>query len=204
MNELNDTRLVAPFDGYVGEVYIEEFQDVKASQPVISFVDLGQLKLEAYVTQEIAFGRGNVREVELEFDAMPGKTYKAKVEEISKSTTSNNLSYLLTALLPNREEHLPAGMSGKLFLRSDGTLQQAGVIVPQKAVCHRPVVGDYVWTLNADGNRVSRKNVTLGTLLPGGEIAVVDGLEAGETIVVSGLRFLSENMAVQVADEKRI
>ena len=50
MNELNDTRLVAPFDGYVGEVYIEEFQDVKASQPVISFVDLGQLKLEAYVT----------------------------------------------------------------------------------------------------------------------------------------------------------
>lgn len=204
MNELNDTRLVAPFDGYVGEVYIEEFQDVKASQPVISFVDLGQLKLEAYVTQEIAFGRGNVREVELEFDAMPGKTYKAKVEEISKSTTSNNLSYLLTALLPNREEHLPAGMSGKLFLRSDGALQQAGVIVPQKAVCHRPVVGDYVWTLNADGNRVSRKNVTLGTLLPGGEIAVVDGLEAGETIVVSGLRFLSENMAVQVADEKRI
>ena len=187
MNELNDTRLVAPFDGYVGEVYIEEFQDVKASQPVISFVDLGQLKLEAYVTQEIAFGRGNVREVELEFDAMPGKTYKAKVEEISKSTTSNNLSYLLTALLPNREEHLPAGMSGKLFLRSDGALQQAGVIV-----------------LNADGNRVSRKNVTLGTLLPGGEIAVVDGLEAGETIVVSGLRFLSENMAVQVADEKRI
>ena len=123
MNELNDTRLVAPFDGYVGEVYIEEFQDVKASQPVISFVDLGQLKLEAYVTQEIAFGRGNVREVELEFDAMPGKTYKAKVEEISKSTTSNNLSYLLTALLPNREEHLTAGMSGKLFLRSDGALQ---------------------------------------------------------------------------------
>ena len=45
VNELNDTRLIAPFDGYVGQVYIEEFQDVKASQPVISFVDLGQLKL---------------------------------------------------------------------------------------------------------------------------------------------------------------
>lgn len=33
-NELEDTRLVAPFDGYVGEVYIEKFQDVKATQPV--------------------------------------------------------------------------------------------------------------------------------------------------------------------------
>ena len=53
VNELNDTRLIAPFDGYVGQVYIEEFQDVKASQPVISFVDLGQLKLEAYVTRRL-------------------------------------------------------------------------------------------------------------------------------------------------------
>ena len=26
-NELDDTRLIAPFDGYVGEVYIEKFQD---------------------------------------------------------------------------------------------------------------------------------------------------------------------------------
>lgn len=203
VNELNDTRLVAPFDGYVGEVHIEEFQDVKASQPVISFVDLGQLKLEAYVTQEIAFERGGIQEVELEFDAMPGKVYKAKVQEISKSTTSNNLSYLLTALLPNREEHLPAGMSGKLFLRADGILKQEGVVVPQKAVCHRPVVGDYVWTFNKGDNRVYRKKVTLGNLLPGGTIHVVGGLNPGEVVVVSGLRFLSENMEVRVAEENR-
>ena len=44
-NELNDTRLVAPFDGYVGEVFIEKYQEVKATQPIISFIDLDQLKL---------------------------------------------------------------------------------------------------------------------------------------------------------------
>ena len=134
---------------------------------------------------------------------MPGKVYKAKVQEISKSTTSNNLSYLLTALLPNREEHLPAGMSGKLFLRADGILKQEGVVVPQKAVCHRPVVGDYVWTFNKGDNRVYRKKVTLGNLLPGGTIHVVGGLNPGEVVVVSGLRFLSENMEVRVAEENR-
>ena len=126
------------------------------------------------------------------------------MQEISKSTTSNNLSYLLTALLPNQVEHLPAGMSGKLFLRADGALTQAGVVVPQKAVCHRPVVGDYVWTLNKDDNRVYRKSITLGNLLPGGEISIVDGVKPGEVVVVSGLRFLSENMEVRVAEENRI
>lgn len=33
VNELEDTRLVAPFNGYVGEVYVEKFQDVKATSP---------------------------------------------------------------------------------------------------------------------------------------------------------------------------
>ena len=54
-NELEDTRLVAPFNGYVGEVYVEKFQDVKASQPVLTFIDIDQLKIEAYVTQDIAY-----------------------------------------------------------------------------------------------------------------------------------------------------
>ena len=38
----------------MGEVYIEKFQDVKATQPIISFIDIDQLKLEIYVTQDIA------------------------------------------------------------------------------------------------------------------------------------------------------
>ncbi|MEI3154230.1 MAG: hypothetical protein V8S95_03295 [Odoribacter sp.] len=61
------------------------------------------MKIETYVTQEIAFSNrpeylgGTL----LLFDAMPGKVYKASIKEISKNTTSNNLSYLLTVLLPN-------------------------------------------------------------------------------------------------------
>ena len=62
-NELNDTRLVAPFDGYVGEVYIEKFQDVKATQPVVSFIDITQLRIEAYITQDIAFQAEKIKEV---------------------------------------------------------------------------------------------------------------------------------------------
>lgn len=35
-NELEDSRLIAPFNGYVSEVYIEKLQDVRAAQPVLS------------------------------------------------------------------------------------------------------------------------------------------------------------------------
>ena len=91
-NELYDTKLIAPFAGYVGEVYIEKYQDVKATQPVISFIDITQLKIEAFVTQDIALQTGRIKEVGIRFDACPDTIYPAKVVEISKSTTRNNLS----------------------------------------------------------------------------------------------------------------
>lgn len=200
--ELSDTRLRAPFDGYIGEVYIEKFQDVKPSQPIVSFIDIDRLKIQTYVTQEIAFNCPEHQEAELRFDAMPDKPYKAMVTEISKSTTSNNLSYLLTVLLPNQKDQLPAGMSGKLSLKiNSGT--DCTTIIPQQALCHRPAEGNYVWTIDTASKRVTRKKITPGKMLPDGKLNVSEGLNAGEIVVISGLRFLSEGMKVQIAPENR-
>lgn len=79
--ELEDTRLIAPFNGYVGEVYIEKYQDVKATQPVISFIDIDQLKLEIYVTQDIAYAAQALDTIQVRFDAQPDKVYKAQIAD---------------------------------------------------------------------------------------------------------------------------
>lgn len=200
-NELNDTKLIAPFDGYVGEVYIEKYQDVKATQPVISFIDIDRLKIETYVTQDIASRIKELKKVSLHFDAMPEQTYEALVTEISKNTTRNNLSYLLTALLPNTGNHLLAGMSGKLSLDfPENTSSDTTVIIPQTAVFHRPKEGDYVWVVDTLCQKVNKRNIILGELLPEGCISVKQGLQADETIAVSGLRFLSEGMSVRIPE----
>lgn len=196
-NELSDTRLIAPFNGYVGEVFIEKHQDVKATQPVLSFIDIDQLKIETYVTQDIAFGTQKPTEVTLRFDAAPAKTYTAKVEEISKSTTRNNISYLLTALLPNKDGGLLGGMSGKvLFDCTTDSLTPNVLTIPQNALCHRPTEGAYVWVVDTATNKVSKRTVTAGELLPQNRIIITDGLKENETIAVSGLRFLSDGTTI--------
>lgn len=198
-NELNDTKLIAPFNGYVGEVYIEKYQDVKATQPIISFIDIDQLKIEAYVTQDIAFGSPRPSEVALRFDATPDKVYRARIAEVSKSTTRNNLSYLLTALLPNKEGELPSGMSGKLFFEGAFTAGESLITVPQAALCHRPTEGDYVWVIDIQTQTANKKAVTAGELLPEGKVSIMGGLKADETVAISGLRFLSNNMKVEIS-----
>lgn len=199
-NALEDTRLRAPFDGYVGEVFIERYQDVKASQPVVTLTDISSLRIEVYVTQEVAMQADRLDEVEVVFDHLPDRTFRAEVIECSRSTTPNNLSYLLTALLPNPAGELPAGLSGRVRFDLPGAVQQT-VAVPQKAVCHRPEMGDYVWTVDPATGRVACRPITFGPLLGGDRIAVIGGLAAGECVAVSGMRFLEEGMTVEVSNQ---
>ena len=201
-NELEDTRLIAPFNGYVGEVYIEKFQDVRAAQPVLSLIDIDRLRIEAYVTQEVAVAARSIDSVEVCFDMYPDKVYKAPVIEVSKGTTRNNLSYLLTALLPNPDRKLLAGMSGKVYIDTSCDNNDAGVVIPQYALCHRPSEGDFVWLVNEGLSEVSMRKVTKGRLLPDGKVLITEGLSGDETIATSGLRFLSDGMKVGLSSKK--
>lgn len=203
VNELEDTRLIAPFNGYVGEVYIEKFQDVKATQPVLSFIDIDQLKIEIYIPQSIAAVVRSQDIVRLRFDTNPDTLYNARVVEVSKGTTRNNLSYLLTALLPNEDGGLLAGMSGKALLDIASAKTMVALSIPQTALCHRPSEGDYVWVIEPGTQVVSQRPVRINKLLPGGRVEVGEGLQLHEKIAVSGLRFLSDGMKVEISESAR-
>ncbi|MGM9709775.1 MAG: efflux RND transporter periplasmic adaptor subunit [Prevotella sp.] len=197
VNELNDTRLLAPFNGYIGEVYIEKFQDVKASQPVVTLIDLDKLKIEIFVTQDVAQTVQKSADITLVFDTEPDHQYTAKVIEVSKSTMSNNLSYMLTAMLPNADGHLLAGISGKAKLPS-GCQTSSSISIPLSALCHRPVDGDFVWIVDKHKSTVSKRKVTRGQLLPNGKVSITSGLSANDIIATTGLRFLSDGTEVKV------
>lgn len=198
-NQLADTKLVAPFDGYVGEVYAEKHQDVKMSQPILSFEDINRLKIEIYVPQNIALKAEGLKNIQIVFDAENGKEYTAQIEQVSKSTTRNNISYLITAVLPNQSDKLLAGMSGKALFPADNTSEKI-VTVPGTAICHNPTDGDYVWVIDTAANKAEKRKIGIGQLLKGGAVHVLSGLDEGETVSVSGNRFLSDGCQVKLSN----
>ncbi|WP_459186955.1 efflux RND transporter periplasmic adaptor subunit [Parabacteroides sp. APC149_11_2_Y6] len=200
-NELKDTRLIAPFDGFAGEIYVENYQEVKASQPILSFTDISKLKIEVYVPQHIALSMKRSDEISLYFDALPDTMFKTQVMDISRTTTQNNLSYLLTALLPNDKNELLAGMSGRICLDISSATGPVEVSIPQTALCHRPTKGNYVWIVNTETGKTEQRNVQTGDLLPDGYVVVKGGICEGEYVATSGLRFLSDGMTVKTSEK---
>lgn len=170
----------------------------------MTFIDIDQLKIEAYVTQDIAYRVQPRQNVLLTLDVQPDTELEAQIAEVSKGTTQNNLSYLVTALLPNKEARLLAGMSGKIrFEESASELSDSTatgehlVCIPQTALCNRPTVGSYVWTVHPESGIVSQRKVSVSKLLPHGNAGITAGLQPGEIVATSSLRFLSDGMKVK-------
>ena len=197
-NELSDCVLVAPFNGYIGEVFQEKHQDVKATQPILSFEELGRLKIEAYVTQNIASTAQKLKDTHVIFDGVAQNNYPVTIQEVSKSTTSNNLSYLVSAVFDNSKEQLLAGMSGQMIFSNDSLATKSWIAIPQSTICHKTAIGDFVWVIDAAKQTTHIRKITRGRFLPNGYVEVVAGLEADALIARSGYRFLSDGGRIKI------
>ena len=77
VNAWEDSRLYAPFDGYVQQAHIECYQDVKPSVPVVTFIDLSRIKVEAYVPEDMALQMRQKDSVAcvVRFNALPDREF---------------------------------------------------------------------------------------------------------------------------------
>lgn len=77
VNAWEDSRLYAPFDGYVQQAHIERYQDVKPSVPVVAFIDLSRIKVEAYVPEDMALQMRQKDSVAcvVRFNALPDREF---------------------------------------------------------------------------------------------------------------------------------
>lgn len=202
-NALQDTRLIAPYNGYIQTVHIEPFQDVKATQAVLTFIELDRLKIETYIPEEVALflqSKDIQRQcpVKIRFDNNPDITISPVELSVSKSTTLNNLSYLLTATLPNPNKEWLGGMSGTLSFKLPTAIQEEKLSLPLHAVCHRPSKGDYVWIVRE--GKAQLTPVKLGKL-SGNGMEILEGINEDDLVVSTRQSFLSENKAVTIQQQ---
>ena len=196
VNALSDT-ICPPL---TTDIHIEPFQDVKATEPILTFIELDRLKIETYIPEEVALHlydkeKQKLCQIEIHFDTAPERTITPSDLYVSKSTTNNNLSYLLTAIVPNPDMEWLGGMSGILSIDLPKEERSQNLWLPLTAICHRPQKGDYVWVVK--GDKVNSVPVKLGEQR-NNQIEIVEGITGNDLVVLTRQRFLSENSTVTI------
>ena len=126
----------------------------------------------------------------LEDGSVYGQSGKLLFSDLSVDPTSGQIT--LRAEVPNPTGFLLPGMYVRVRLEQAET--QNGILVPQQAVT-RGTTGDSVMVVAADG-KVAPRPVKIGSAIDG-QWLVLEGLNAGETVMVDGFQKLRGNAPVK-------
>ena len=208
--DLSYTTLKAPFSGSIAQRYVQNFEEVKAKQPIIALRDLDLLDVKFNVPESlvIRLSEEGVDEeatdvpVYAVFDAAPDKRYWLSYKEAATRADRTTQTFEVTYTLPAPEglEVLP-GMTTTVTVDVSRYLAVGDVFtVPAASVVADPGLAAKVWVVNPDTMTVSARDVELG-MMEGNAIQVLSGLNGGERVVTAGAPFLVEGMKVRLLPE---
>ena len=205
---LSYTTLKAPFDGTIVSTYVENFEFVKAQQPIVRLLDKSQIEMVIDVPEGLIVLAPYVEKLEVVFDPFPDLTLEAKIFEIGREATETTRTYPVTLRMdqPEKVDILPgmAGMAtGYARMPEDPT---EGIKVPSHAVVSDQSGKEYVWVLKPEsepeGGSATRvkavaekREVQVGQLAEVG-IVISSGLKSGEWIATAGLNTLRDGQEV--------
>jgi RND family efflux transporter MFP subunit len=193
---VEDTTVRAPFAGYVAERFANVGEYVTPEKPLMELVVLERLKLELQVPAGEA---GRVRRgqaVEATTDAYPDWVIRGEVTTIRPLVEADARRLRVEVIVSNGEQRLRPGMfvTARLLLPE----RTPWVMAPRAAVRWHPGLGAQVVYV-VEGNRARLRVVQVGEGI-GEEVEIRSGLEAGESVVVTGLEKLEDGKTVSVAD----
>lgn len=194
-----NVRLLAPADGVVTSRDAEAGSTVVAGQSVLRLIDPGTLWVKLRVDQGRSAGLAEGLQASIVLRSQPHQPLTgqvARVELLADSVTEERIVQVAFSPLP-RGQTLRAAV-GEL---AEVTLQlpetPSAPLVPNASV-QRQQGQTGVWRLQ-DG-RPEFQPVRLGAYSLDGQVQVLEGLKAGDTVVVYSQKALSAGERVQVVD----
>lgn len=202
---LNDTRIIAPFDGVVERTYVDAFQRVASGETIVRIVAPISTTVGFTAPEDILpYLDKPTTLFTVRFDAYPDTTFRAVIKSFAR-TSSDALGFPVSLRLTD--------VDTAQYRISPGMTCVATVITPEKdryavrlplTAIYAPVGdGDYVWVIDKD-DRVYSRRVELGSPVGESSVVVLRGLHAGERIVSAGVYHLIDGEVVRAEEAQKM
>ena len=188
-NELNNTKINAPFDGYIEDVFVEVGDLISPTQPCAKLMQLDPITVTGEVTEKNVelITENQLVDVKL----LDGSNLKGKIDYVSKSANPSTRTYKVEALVANREGLIREGLT-------------ADMKVPLKNV-KAHLIPSYLLSLNDLGDlgiKIVNQNIVRFIAIQIIEDTLegiwVAGLPSSVTIITVGQEYVMDGQKIKV------
>ena len=189
--KLDECMLTSPFIGVVTQVFARPGDLATPRAPLLKLMDPTSLVVRAGLPETCSADINKDTEVTVRLDAYPNKTFKAKIERVYPRLEWESRTRIIEIKITDPVQLIP-----RLFARISvqGRVADDAVVVPDGAIITTPR-GDKVVYVVTEG-KADMRIVSLG-LEQGQRIQIIDGVQAGEMVVVSGNLNLKDGLQVK-------
>lgn len=189
---LDKHSIRAPFSGTVGIRRISVGAFLNVGTELVNIEKIDSLKVDFKVPEIFLAAIREGQEIEVTVDALPGTRFAGSIYAIDPLVDVNGRAVQIRALLPNKDLLLRPGLFARVTIRGAG--EEDVVRVPESAVVPR---GGETFVFRIDAGKAVESKVQLGQRRAG-FVDIVEGLKAGETVVVAGHQRLRNGASVDV------
>jgi membrane fusion protein (multidrug efflux system) len=187
----------APFAGSLGIRQVDAGQYIEPGDGIVSLQSLDPMYLDYALPERFLPSLAVGQDVEVGVGAYPGELFPGRLEAIEPDVDVGTRMVRLRAAMPNPSGKLRPGMFARVVNMLEGNVE--AVTVPRTAVSLN-TYGDFLYLVEDDGKGglVARRQQIVTGEVRGGRIVIDSGLEAGQTVVRTGLVKLRDGMAIAV------
>ena len=184
-------NLKAPFSGRVGIVMINPGQYVNPGDKLLTLQTLDPIFVDFNLPQSNAEQIQVGQEIVVTTDAFKGASFTGKVTAVSPKVDTNTRNIQIEAQLANPDKKILPGMFANVNIKLGDEVKL--LTLPQTAVTYNPY-GSTVFIAKPTGKKDKQGKPTLEAqqvfvttgLTRGDQVAILKGVEEGDTVVTSG------------------
>ena len=191
--KLDNAVVKAPISGTINNRFVERGALIAPSAPLFEIVDGSNIKVICNVPGSKVGLLSVGQKVTAVNSEASGEEFSGVIKSIGVKT-DRGLNYPVEVLL-DRNQALRVGMYLKVHF--DNIESQSGLLIPRKAVVGS-VLSANVYV--AENGVAVRRDVKLGDMF-GDMIEILDGLEEGDEIILSGLMNVSDGTSITIVNE---
>lgn len=195
MNQLEDTKIYAPFDGFVQRRLLDPPAVIAAGMPVMTIISDGNLEIEINIPASTYLRRNDIVSFSTSFDFIPEQDVNLGLISIAHKANANQL-YTVRLAVPEGLSSMPSpGMNAMVNIefKDEGDVK---TLVPSSALFNKDGKS-YVWIYDEKKGIIVQRAVSVERLDTEGNAIVTQGIFAGERIVHVGVHKLIDGQKVK-------